>query len=274
MTSKAVEPGPASPGSITGRMHVESVMGTAVTIDIRDPEIATPVLDGALSAAIGVLHEADRTFSTYDPRSYVSRLRRGAVTVDQCPDVVRQVLDLGATARTRTDGWFDPWAMPGGLDPTGLVKGWAGHRALRVLVDHGVRHAVVNAGGDLAVVGSAWGRDDGSGWRVGVVDPHDPGAVLETIPCTDMGVATSGAYERGPLGFDPHAQLPAQRLASATVLAPDLALADAYATAAVAQGPDALAWLARLADVRAVLVTHEGTMLRSRPVGGDGGRRR
>ena len=22
-------------------------------------------------------------------------------------------------------GWFDPWAMPGGVDPTGLVKGWA-----------------------------------------------------------------------------------------------------------------------------------------------------
>lgn len=120
------------------------------------------------------------------------------------------------------------------------------------------------------MVGSASGRDDGSGWRVGVVDPHDPRGVLETISGTDVGVATSGGYERGPLGFDPHAQLPAQRLASATVLAPDLALADAYATAAVAQGPGALTWLARLAGVRAVLVTHEGTVLRSRPIEGRG----
>jgi hypothetical protein len=28
-------------------------------------------------------------------------------------------------AREASDGWFDPWAMPGGYDPTGLVKGWA-----------------------------------------------------------------------------------------------------------------------------------------------------
>lgn len=122
MTGRAVKLGSAFPGSVMGRMHVEAVMGTAVTIDIRDPEIGTPVLERALSAAIGVLHQADRTFSTYDPRSCVSRLRRGAVTVDQCPDVVRRVLDLGATARRRTDGWFDPWAMPGGLDPTGLGR--------------------------------------------------------------------------------------------------------------------------------------------------------
>ena len=272
MTGRAVKLGPAFPGSVSGRMHVEAVMGTAVTIDIRDSEITTSILNRALCAAVGVLHEANRTFSTYDPGSWVSLLRREEVTAEQCPEVVSKVLDLCATARMHTDGWFDPWAMPGGLDPTGLVKGWAGHRALRTLIDHGVRHAVVNAGGDLAVAGSASGRDDASGWRVGVVDPHDPGRVLETISATDVGVATSGAYERGPLGFDPHAQLPAQRLASATVAAPDLALADAYATAAMAQGPAALSWLAPLPGVRAVLVTHDGTVLPNRPVEGDIGR--
>jgi thiamine biosynthesis lipoprotein len=253
-------------------MHVEAVMGTAVTIDIRDSRITKSVLDRALCAAVRVLYEADRTFSTYDPGSCVSLLRRGEVTAEQCPEVVSRVLDLCATAWKHSDGWFDPWAMPGGLDPTGLVKGWAGHRALRTLVDHGVRHAVVNAGGDLVVTGNASGRVDGSGWRIGVIDPQNPGRVLETISATDVGVATSGAYERGPLGFDPHAQRPAQRLASATVIALDLALADAYATAAVAQGPAALGWLAPLPGVRAVLVTHDGTVFRTRPVEGQSGR--
>ena len=32
-----------------------------------------------------------------------------------------------AQARDASGGWFDPWAMPGGYDPTGLVKGWAVH---------------------------------------------------------------------------------------------------------------------------------------------------
>lgn len=265
MTAQVIRSRLAPPGPVTGLVHVEAVMGTAVTIDIRDSVIPPAALDRAVSAAIDVLHDADRTFSTYDPDSYVSMLRRATITLEQCPDLLSTVLDLCATVREHTDGWFDPWAMPGGLDPTGLVKGWAGHRALRALIHHGVRHAVVNAGGDLAVVGSASGRSDSSGWRIGVTDPHHRGGVLQTISGTDMGVATSGAYERGPLAFDPYASLPAQRLASATVIAPDLALADAYATAAVAQGPCAVTWLSRLTDVQAILVTHAGTVLRSQP---------
>lgn len=52
------------------------------------------------------------------------------------------------------------------------------------------------------------------------------------------------------------------------MVAPDLALADAYATAAAAQGLGALGWLGRLPGVRAVLVTHEGMVFRNRPVDG------
>ena len=33
-------------------------------------------------------------------------------------------------AKNLTAGWFDPWAMPGGIDPTGYVKGWAAQLAL------------------------------------------------------------------------------------------------------------------------------------------------
>ena len=33
-------------------------------------------------------------------------------------------------APSASGGWFDPWAIPGGVDPTGLVKGWAVEQAL------------------------------------------------------------------------------------------------------------------------------------------------
>ncbi len=72
--------------------------------------------------------------STYDPDTALSRLRRGLLPLHRCPSEVAAVLEPSATAERHTQGWFDPWAMPGGLDPTGLVEGWAAHRAVDVAV--------------------------------------------------------------------------------------------------------------------------------------------
>ena len=49
-------------------------------------------------------------------------------------------------------------------------------------------------------------------------------------------VATSGTYERGPHILDPHTGHPAAGALSVTVVGPELATADAYATAAFAMG--------------------------------------
>ncbi len=65
----------------------------------------------------------------------------------------------------------------------------------------------------------------------------------------DGAVATSGTAERGAHIWDPAAGRPATALAQVTVTGPDLALADGYATAAMAR-PTADAahdWLDRLA---------------------------
>ncbi len=80
----------------------------------------------------------------------MSRLRRGEISVSMAPPPVEEVLDLCATAHELSDGWFDPWALPGGVDPTGYVKGWAAQRALADLEDPAVAGAIVNAAGDIA----------------------------------------------------------------------------------------------------------------------------
>lgn len=246
-----------------GLLHVEHVMGTTVTIDLRDRHLSRSELARAVVVAVDVLRDADRMFSTYRPTSAVSQLRTGSRQPEHVPSEVVSVLVRCAAARERTGGWFDPWAMPGGFDPTGLVKGWAAQRALRAMARWGVRHALVNAGGDVAVLGDASAAGDRTGWTIGIQDPFAPSGLLTTVRSTDLGVATSGGYERGSLAVDPIKGVTVHRLASATVVAADLALADACSTGAGAQGPDALGWLEDAPGVEALLVTHDGQQLRT-----------
>ena len=70
----------------------------------------------------------------------------------------------------------------------------------------------------------------------------------------DLAVATSGAYERGAHIVDPHTGRPPSGVMSVTVIGPDLATADAYATAAFAMGEAGPAWTARLRDYEAMTV--------------------
>jgi thiamine biosynthesis lipoprotein len=67
-------------------------------------------------------------------------------------------------------------------------------------------------------------------------------------------VATSGAYERGRHIVDPHTGAPPAGVLSVTVIGPDLATADAYATAAFAMGEAGPAWTARLRGYDAMTV--------------------
>lgn len=106
--------------------HCEQVMGTVIVLDLYAcDDLSTLDLDENLHRALSVLHDADEMFSTWDSKSPMSQFRRGDLTMDRVPSVVGEVLDLCTVARTLTAGWFDPWAMPGGVDPTGYVKGWA-----------------------------------------------------------------------------------------------------------------------------------------------------
>jgi thiamine biosynthesis lipoprotein len=228
--------------------HVEHVMGTAVSITV-DPGKGDPA--AAVADACTVLHAADRMFSTYKAGSALSRHRRGELRSQQLPADLLEVLELSARAARLTGGYFDPWAMPGGVDPTGLVKGWAAQRALDRLRD-GCLAAMVNAGGDIACFGPV-------PWRIGVRDPGDAERLVCVAGVGDA-IATSGCYERPGELLDPRDRLPAARLVQATVVGEDLALADAYATALVVRGEQGLAMVERT-PYEAVIVTRDSRML-------------
>jgi thiamine biosynthesis lipoprotein len=238
-----------------GLTHAEDVMGTVVSFTVVPGELPVAAARGAVADACRVLHRADEVFSTWRPDSPVSLLRRGAVTLSTMPAEVAEVLRLCAEARTASRGWFDPWAMPGGVDPTGLVKGWAVERAAGVLRAAGACAALVNGGGDLAAFGAP---GPGQRWRVGIQHPWRRDALAGVVE-VDAAIATSASYERGAHLIDPATGRPASGIASATVTGPSLALADALATALAVGGGEALAAVAALDGYEGYLIRADGS---------------
>ncbi len=230
-------------------------MGTVVSFDVRPGRADRGTVFLALAKARAVLHRADAVFSLWKPNSPANRLRRAEIGLEEAPPEVAEVLDRCRAARDRSGGWFDPWAMPGGVDPTGLVKGWAAGLALEALVDAGVQAALVSAGGDVALFGEP---EPGQRWRIGIQNPFDR-ATLAAVAEPTGAIATSGSYERGLHVVDPHTGQPASAVASATVTGPDLDMADALATALVAGGHDALHHVETFEGYEALLIGLDGS---------------
>ncbi|MDR7320326.1 thiamine biosynthesis lipoprotein [Catenuloplanes niger] len=231
--------------------HVEMVMGTAVSIELAADRPA-PELRALIGDVCGWLHEVDARFSTYKQDSEVSRMRRGELTSTGCHPDLRHVLGACADLWRATDGYFDAY-YGGVLDPSGYVKGWAVAEASQRLVDAGCPTHFISAGGDIAARGDRV-------WRVGVRHPWDETKVAWKLAVRDAAVATSGTYERGGHVINPRTGKPARFLRSVTVTGPDLTLADAYATAALAMDRDGLRYLEKLATdgYESAAVTEDG----------------
>lgn len=232
--------------------HVEYVMGTVFSFDIRDRP--TPAIRRALDDAVRWLHHVDAVFSTYRPDSAISRLGRGESGPGTGPAEVREVLDLCGDVTRVSRGWFS--ATPGGvLDPSGLVKGWAVEAASQLLHESGATNTCVNGGGDLQLRGEA---RPGVPWRIGIAHPLRRGALATVVSGSDLAVATSGTAERGAHILDPHTGTPALGLVSITVVGQALTLTDAFATAAFAMGGGARGWLESLEGYEALAITPDG----------------
>ncbi|CAN1528516.1 Flavin transferase ApbE [Candidatus Nanopelagicaceae bacterium] len=219
------------------------VWGTIVDVDCSGANVSAADLDRAMNSVISFCEDVDRDFSTYKNRSWVSRLRRGEVAIEECPDDVIEVWDLCAQAKWLSDGAFDPWAVDGGFDPSGLVKGWAADKCADMLVAAGAAHVQVNAAGDLTLRG---GFVDSDGvvkpWPIGVVNPDNKMEAVKVYEIMDGAIATSGTYERGAHISDPHSGMIAIGAKSATVVGPQGWLCDAMATAVMVGGTDSVAW--------------------------------
>jgi thiamine biosynthesis lipoprotein len=127
------------------------------------------------------------------------------------------------------------------LDFGGVVKEYAADGAARVLREAGVRHGLVELGGDIAIVGP---HPDGTPWQVGVRNPRAPDAAIASIALPAGGIASSGDYERffeaGGRRYchilDARTGWPVEGLASVSVVAEQCLVAGAASTIAMLKG--------------------------------------
>jgi len=152
------------------------------------------------------------------------------------------------------------------LDFGGIAKGYAGQAIMAELRAQGVQNAIFNAGGGLEVVGSHGDRP----WRIGIRGPDGSGVLgAVALGPQEEAMHTSGNYERYREFdhkryshiIDPRTGLPAEHIASASVIHTNGAIADAAATALVIAGPDGWQKIARRMGVtQAILVDDQGTV--------------
>ena len=135
----------------------------------------------------------------------------------------------------------------GGFDGGGFVKGWAADRIRDCLVKWGYAKAVIDAGGDVVLIGrrpAGYGPENG--WIVMIAHPERSGKYWCSLLVRDLAVVTSGNYERyfeyrGRRYhhlLDPADGYPASGCVSVTVTGPSAEIADVLATALFVAGPE------------------------------------
>ncbi len=145
----------------------------------------------------------------------------------------------------------------------GIGKGYAMDRAMIVLGDHGIKNAMVMAGGDTLIRGKK-GKDD---WRIGLRDPNKKDGILAILPLTDQAISTSGDYERFFMKdgvryhhiLDTKTGFPAMLCRSVSILAPEATTSDALSTSVFVLGPKAgLALIETLDEVEGIIIDPSG----------------
>ena len=249
--------------------------------------------DAALDAAVREIYRLDARLARGVEGSAVYAYNHGEAADAE----LRELLTLAETIRDATDSAFDPYlggtldlwgfgsgagehrvpteeelaAAPRLLDLGGIAKGLAGQRVCETMWENGAASAIVDLGGDVALLGK---KPDGTSWRVAVKDP-DGGAYLGVLESDgNCYVATSGVYERyfeeDGVRYhhilDPKTGRPAESgVVSATVICESGVWADALATAVCVLGAErALQLRSSLAETTPfdmILVTGDGRAL-------------
>lgn len=121
-----------------------------------------------------------------------------------------------------------------------FAKGYAIGLGIKKLQKLGISDAIINAGGDLSVIG----RHGDRAWNIGIRHPRKDSILASIKVKTNESVFTSGDYERYYFYqsvryhhiLDPETGYPTKDAQSVTVLHPDPGLADAAATALFVAG--------------------------------------
>ena len=127
------------------------------------------------------------------------------------------------------------------LNLGGAAKGYALNRAKNILEKCKISSALIDAGGDVLLVGKKRGKDK---WLIGIRKPRGAQGIIGILKVNDCFVFTSGDYERYFTIeskryhhiVDPFTGYSAEGLSSATIIVKDGIKGDCISTALVAMG--------------------------------------
>jgi len=149
------------------------------------------------------------------------------------------------------------------IDLGGIAKGYACDRGVEILERFGIRNAVVTAGGDTRLLGDRRGRP----WLIGIRHPDDKDKVVLTLPLADVGISTSGDYERyfdeGGVRYhhiiDPKTGHSPSGVRSVTIIGPTATDTEGWSKGVFIKGPvEGLRLLEQHPQMDAVVVDRNG----------------
>ncbi|MDD5658994.1 MAG: FAD:protein FMN transferase [Actinomycetota bacterium] len=150
----------------------------------------------------------------------------------------------------------------------GIAKGYIVDKVIEDLKSKGVNNVLVNAGGDMATLGS---KPDGKLWNVSLENPDDTTEKIAEFAFKDKAIATSGNYYRyfDPEKktshiIDPRTGFTADKCISATIIADNATIADILATSVFVLGPEeGMALVNTLDNVEALIIDSDRNITKS-----------
>jgi len=157
------------------------------------------------------------------------------------------------------------------LDLGGIAKGYAVDRCIEILKRRGVKHAIVDLGGNLGVWWEGTHALDSSAAEILIRHPRKEGKFFGSFHAGTCGIATSGDYQRYFIKdgvryhhiIDPSTGFPARDVVSVTIVADDATTADALSTLVFVLGREkGMEFIKQLPGVEGVMIWEEGDSLR------------
>lgn len=150
----------------------------------------------------------------------------------------------------------------------GFAKGYAVKKSIEILKSHGIKNALVTAGGDSMVIG----LKNGSKWKTGIKAPRGKLRAVYSFPLTNKAISTSGDYERFFESngekvhhiINPDTGKSAQGIQSVTVIGTDPMVTDALSTAMFVIGIErAISLCDRSANIDILIINQSGDIYKS-----------
>ncbi len=253
--------------------HTRYRMGSLLTVKIWDINISNAVVD----ALFDEVSRIERLLSIFQKNSEIAKINQnqsaGPISVEQETLAVIQAAFLIAD---QSSGAYDPTLSDFGsrsltadlkkgilirdqagiqINLGGIGKGYALDRAASLLRSYGIQKSLISFRSTIVAIGPP---NDQPPFQIAIQHPRKKQEKIDTVSIRDQSISTSGDYEKIDHLINPRTGLPAQGVASVSVIAPTGLQTDALSTAAFVLGTKAgIQFLDSLENVEGIIIGTE-----------------